>query len=108
MRRLEGVAAAGFAVAFFVALVLAKVPDEGESRRKARDFYESAGDKWKVLVAVYVMALAAALFGVFAGSVVQRLHDVPRLVAGVAAGAFVALYLAAAAAFVAPTFTLSL
>jgi len=108
VRRLEGSAAIGFALTFFVALVLTNVPDEGESRRQATDFYNSAGDKAKLLVAVAVMALAALLFGVFAAAVVERLRAVARHLAGIAAGAFVALYLAAAAAFVAPTVTLSL
>jgi hypothetical protein len=61
-----------------------------------------------VLVAVYVMAIAALLFVVFVAAVTRRLHDVPRTVATAAGAAFVALYLAAAAAFVAPTLTLSL
>jgi hypothetical protein len=72
------------------------------------DFYNSAGDKGKLLVAVALMALAALLFAVFGAAAVDRLRGVPRHLAGIAAGAFVALYLAAAAAFLAPTFTLSL
>ena len=108
MRRLERVAAIGFAVVYVVALVLTNVPDQGESRAEAVAFYESAGDKAKVLVAVALMALAALLFALFAAAAVERLRGVPRHLAGIAAGAFVALYLAAAAAFVAPTFTLSL
>jgi hypothetical protein len=51
VRRLEGLAATGFAVTYVVALVLTNVPDEGESRREAIDFYDSAGDKAKLLVA---------------------------------------------------------
>jgi hypothetical protein len=108
VRRLERLAATGFAVTYVVALVLTNVPDEGESRREAIDFYDSAGDKAKLLVAVALMAVAALLFAAFAAAVVERLRDVPRQLAGIAAGAFVALYLAAAAAFLAPTFTLSL
>ena len=108
MRRIEGFAAIGFALAFFAAIVLVNVPDQGETRHEAIDFYNSAGEKSRVLVAVYVMALAALLFLTFLGAVVQRLRDVPRIAAIGAGGAFVALYLAAAAAFVAPTLTLSL
>jgi uncharacterized membrane protein YhaH (DUF805 family) len=108
MRRIEGPAAIGFAVAFVAALVLTNVPDEGETRRQAIDFYNSAGEKTRVLVAVYVMAIAALLFVVFVAACARRLHDVARTVVIVAGGVFVALYLAAAAAFVAPTLTLSL
>jgi hypothetical protein len=108
VRRLEATAAIGFAVSFLVGLVLANVPDEGESRRQAIDFYNSTGDKARLLVAVAMMALAALLFGVFAAIVVERLAVMARRVAAIAGGAFVALYLGAAAAFVAPTFTLSL
>ena len=108
MRRLEGLAAIGFAVTYFLALVLTNVPDQGETRPEAVTFYESAGDKAKLLVAVAFMAAAAILFAVFAAAAVERLQGVARHLAGIAAGAFVALYLAAAAAFLAPTFTLSL
>jgi hypothetical protein len=108
MRRLEGLAAIGFAVTYVVALVLTNVPDQGETRREAIDFYDSAGDKAKLLVSVALMAVAALLFGLFAAAAVERLRGIPRHLAGIAAGAFVALYLAAAAAFLAPTFTLSL
>jgi MFS family permease len=108
MRRLEGAAAIAFALMYVVALVLTDVPDEGESRRQAADFYNSAGDKARLLVAVALMAVAALLFGLFAAASVDRLRGVARHLAGIAAGGFVALYLAAAAAFLAPTFTLSL
>lgn len=108
VRRIEGPAAIGFAVAFVAGLVLANVPDQGETRRQAIDFYNSAGEKSRVLLAVYVMAIAALCFLAFVAAVAQRLHDVARVAAIAAGGAFVALYLAAAAAFVAPTLTLSL
>ena len=107
-RRPEGLTAIGFAIAYFVALVLTNVPDEGETVREAMDFYNDAGQKLKVLIAVYCMAAAALLFVVLVACTAQRLRDVPRKVAMLAGAAFVALYLAAAAAFVAPTLTLSL
>ena len=107
MRRIEGPAAIGFAVAFVAGLVLTNVPDQGETRQKAIDFYNSAGEKSRVLVAVYVMALAALFFVAFVAAVAQRLRDVARTAAIAAGGAFAALYLAAAAAFVAPTLTLA-
>jgi hypothetical protein len=108
VRRIEGPAAIGFAVAFVAGLVLTNVPDEGETRQRAIDFYNSAGEKTRVLVAVYVMAIAAVLFVAFVATSAWRLRDVARTGAIAAGGAFVALYLAAAAAFVAPTLTLSL
>ena len=108
MRRIEGPAAIGFAVAFVAGLVLTNVPDEGETRQQAIDFYNSAGEKSRVLVAVYVMAIAALLFVAFVAARARRLPDLARTGAIAAGGAFVALYLAAAAAFVAPTLTLSL
>jgi hypothetical protein len=108
VRRIEGPAAIGFAVAFVAGLVLTNVPDEGETRQKAIDFYNSAGEKTRVLVAVYVMAIAVLLFVVFTAAVSRRLRDTARTVAIAAGAAFAALYLAAAAAFVAPTLTLSL
>jgi uncharacterized membrane protein YhaH (DUF805 family) len=108
VRRIEGPAAIGFAVAFVAGLVLTNVPDEGETRQKAIDFYNSAGEKSRVLVAVYVMAVAALFFVAFTAAVARRLRDVARTGAIAAGAAFVALYLAAAAAFVAPTLTLSL
>jgi uncharacterized membrane protein YhaH (DUF805 family) len=107
-RRLEGLAAIGFAIAYFVAIVLTNVPDEGETVREAMDFYNDAGQKLKLLIAVYCMAAAALLFVVLVAVTAQRLRDVPRKAAVLAGTAFVALYLAAAAAFVAPTLTLSL
>jgi hypothetical protein len=108
VRRIEGPAAIGFAVAYVAGLVLVNVPDQGETRQKAIDFYNSAGEKFRVLVAVYVMAIAALLFLAFVAAVARRLRDGARTAAIGAGGAFVALYLAAAAAFVAPTLTLSL
>jgi hypothetical protein len=108
VRRIEGPAAIGFAVAYVAALVLVNVPDQGETRQEAIDFYNSAGEKSRVLVAVYVMAIAALLFVAFVAAVARRLRDAARTAAIGAGGAFVALYLAAAAAFVAPTLTLSL
>ena len=108
VRRIEGPAAIGFAVAFVAGLVLTNVPDEGETRQQAIDFYNSAGEKTRVLVAVYVMAMAALLFVAFVAASAWRLRDVARTGAIAAGGVFVALYLAAAAAFVAPTLTLSL
>lgn len=107
-RRLEGLTALGFAIAYFVALVLTNVPDEGETVREAMDFYNDAGQKLKLLIAVYCMAAAALLFVVLVAVAAQRLRDVPRKAAVLAGTAFVALYLAATAAFVAPTLTLSL
>jgi uncharacterized membrane protein YhaH (DUF805 family) len=107
-RRLEGLTALGFAIAYVVALVLTNVPDEGETVREAMDFYNDAGQKLKLLIAVYCMAAASLLFVVLVALTAQRLRDVPRKTAAVAGTAFVALYLAAAAAFVAPTLTLSL
>jgi hypothetical protein len=108
VRRIEGLAAVGFAVAFFAAIVLVNVPDQGETRQDTIDFYNSAGEKSRVLIAVYVMAVAALLFVAFLAAIAPRMGDLPRRAAVAAGGAFVALYLAAAAAFVAPTFTLSL
>jgi hypothetical protein len=108
VRRIEGPAAIGFAVAYVAGLVLTNVPDEGETRQKAIDFYNSAGEKSRVLVAVYVMALAALSFVAFVAAVARRLRDGARAAALGAGAAFVGLYLAAAAAFVAPTLTLSL
>src|SRR5919202_1309891 len=108
VRRIEGPAAIGFAVAYVAGLVLVNVPDQGETRQKAIDFYNSAGEKFRVLVAVYVMAIAALLFLAFVAAVARRLRDGARTAAIGAGSAFVALYLAAAAAFVAPTLTLSL
>ena len=108
VRRIEGLAAIGFAVAYVSALVLTNVPDEGETRQKAIDFYNSAGEKSRVLIAVYVMAIAALLFVTFLARVARRLHDVARIATIASGGAFAGLYLAAAAAFVAPTLTLSL
>ena len=108
MRRIEGPAAIGFAVAYLAALVLTNVPDEGETRQQAIDFYNSAGEKSRVLVAVYVMAIAALAFVTFLAAVARRLRDVARAAAIGAGAAFLGLYLAAAAAFVAPTLTLSL
>jgi hypothetical protein len=108
VRRIEGLAAVGFAFAFFAAIVLVNVPDQGETRQEAIDFYNSAGEKSRVLIAVYVMAVAAFLFLTFLAAIAPRLSDLPRRAAIVAGGAFVGLYLAAAAAFVAPTLTLSL
>ena len=108
MRRIEGPAAIGFAVAFVAGLVLTNVPDQGETRQQAIDFYNSAGEKSRVLVAVYVMAIAALFFVVFTAAVARRLREAARTVAIAAGAAFAALYLAAAAAFVAPTLTLSL
>jgi hypothetical protein len=108
VRRIEGLTAIGFALAFFAAIVLVNVPDQGETRQDTIDFYNSAGEKSRVLVAVYVMAVAAFLFLAFLATIAPRLSDVPRRMAVAAGGAFVALYLAAAAAFVAPTLTLSL
>jgi uncharacterized membrane protein YhaH (DUF805 family) len=107
-RRPEGLTAIGFAIAYFVAIVLTNVPDEGETVREAMDFYNDAGQKLKLLIAVYCMAAAALLFVVLVAVTAQRLRDVPRKAAVLAGTAFVALYLAAAAAFVAPTLTLSL
>jgi len=107
-RRLDGLSAIGFAVAYVVALVLTNAPDEGETVREAMDFYNDAGQKLKLLIAVYCMAAAALLFVVLVAVTARRLRDVPRQVAVIAGTAFVALYLAAAAAFVAPTLTLSL
>jgi len=108
VRRIEGPAAIGFAIVYVAALVLTNVPDEGETRQEAIDFYNSAGEKSRVLVAVYLMAIAALLFLTFVAAVAQRLRDRARIAAVGAGGAFVALYLAAAGAFVAPTLTLSL
>jgi hypothetical protein len=108
VRRLEGFAAIGFAVAYVVALVLTNVPDEGESRREAMDFYNSAGDKWRELIAVYVMATAGMLFVTFLALFASRLLPPARPVALISGGAFAALYLASAAAFIAPTLSLSL
>jgi hypothetical protein len=108
VRRIEGPAAIGFAIAFVAGLVLTNVPDQGETRQKAIDFYNSAGEKSRVLVAVYVTAIAALLFVAFVAAVARRLSDVARIAAIAAGAAFVALYLASAAAFVAPTLTLSL
>jgi hypothetical protein len=108
VRRLEGFAAIGFAVAYVVSLVLTNVPDEGESRREAMDFYNSAGDKLRELIAVYVMATAVIGFVTFLALVALRLLPPARLVALISGGAFAALYLASAAAFVGPTLTLSL
>jgi hypothetical protein len=108
VRRIEGPAAIGFAVVYVAALVLVNVPDQGETRQEAIDFYNSAGEKSRVLMAVYVMAVAALLFVAFVAAVASRLRDAARTAAVGAGGAFVALYLAAAAAFVAPTLTLSL
>jgi hypothetical protein len=108
VRRVEGSAAVGFAVAYFAAIVLTNVPDEGESRQKAIDFYNSAGEKSRVLIAVAVMAIATLLFVTFLAAVAQRLRDAPRVAAIAGGAAFAALYLAASAAFVAPTLTLSL
>ena len=108
MRRIEGPAAIGFAIVYVAALVLTNVPDEGETRQEAIDFYNSAGEKSRVLVAVYLMAIAALLFLTFVAAVAQRLRDRARIAAVGAGGAFVALYLAAAGAFIAPTLTLSL
>src|SRR5437870_7119048 len=108
VRRIEGPAAIGFAVAYVAALVLTNVPDEGETRQKAIDFYNSAGEKSRVLVAVYVMAIAALLFVAFVAAFARRLGDAARPAAIAAGAAFAGLYLAAAGAFVAPTPTLSL
>ena len=108
MRRIEGPAAIGFAVAYVAALVLTNVPDEGETRQKAIDFYNSAGEKSRVLVAVYVMAIAALLFVAFVAAFARRLGDAARPAAIAAGAAFAGLYLGAAGAFVAPTLTLSL
>jgi hypothetical protein len=108
VRRIEGLAAIGFAVAYVAALVLTNVPDEGETQQEAIDFYNSAGEKSRVLIAVYAMAIAAVFFVTFLAAVAQRLRAAARAAAIGAGGAFVGLYLAAAAAFVAPTLTLSL
>jgi hypothetical protein len=51
VRRIEGPAAIGFTVAFVAGLVLTNVPDQGETRQQAIDFYNSAGEKTRVLVA---------------------------------------------------------
>jgi hypothetical protein len=72
------------------------------------DFYNSAGDKWRELIAVYVMATAVILFVTFLALFASRLLPPARPVALISGGAFAALYLASAAAFVAPTLTLSL
>jgi hypothetical protein len=108
VRRTEGLAAIGFAVAYLAAILLVNVPDQGETRQKAIDFYNSAGEKSQVVIAVYAMALAAFFFLLFITSIGPRLPVPSWIAVLVAGGAFVALYLAAAAAFVAPTLTLSL
>jgi drug/metabolite transporter (DMT)-like permease len=86
VRRIEGPAAIGFAVAFVAGLVLTNMPDQGETRQQAIDFYNSAGEKTRVLVAVYVMAIAALCFVAFVAAVARRLRDVARVAAIAAAG----------------------
>jgi hypothetical protein len=108
VRRLEGLAAVGFAIAYFGAIVLLNLPDQGETRQQAIDFYNSAGEKSRVLIGVYVMAAAAFCLILFVARIGPRLRVPSWIAVLTAGGAFVALYLAAAAAFVAPTLTLSL
>jgi hypothetical protein len=113
MTRLGGGAGIGFAAAFMASLVLTDLPDESSSTAEAMRFYADDGNRTHALLAGYLAGVAALLFVGFLVAVVALLRAAdprsPAATAAVVAGsAYFALYLAAAASFMAPAATLAL
>jgi hypothetical protein len=111
--RVGGVAGLAFVVAFFVALVLTDVPDASNSTAEALRFYSEDGNRVKTILAGYLFGIAALCFVGFLVALVGALREAdPRSLlptaATVSGSVFVGLYLAAGAAFVAPSATLAL
>jgi hypothetical protein len=113
MLRVGGIAGLGFAVAFFAALVLTDVPDASNTTAEAIRFYADDDNRAKTILAAYLFGLAGLCFVAFLVALVGilRAADPDSLLptaALVAGSVYLALSLAAGAAFVAPAATLAL
>jgi hypothetical protein len=111
--RVGGVAGLGFVLAFFGALVLTDVPDASNTTAEALRFYAEDGNRVKTILAGYLFGVAGlcfvgflvALVGVLRAAGPRSLLPNAVLVSG---SVYLALSLAAGAAFVAPAATLAL
>jgi hypothetical protein len=105
--RLAGAAGVAFSVVFFVYLVLVDVPDMTSSVDQAVAFYQDSGERSRSIVGGYMAGLAGVLFLLLVVGCVRDVRalgiETEALVAAIAGGVFVALHLAAAALFVAPS-----
>jgi hypothetical protein len=105
--RLAGAAGIAFSVVFVVYLVLVDVPDMTSSVDQAVAFYQDPRERLISIVGGYVGGLAGVFFLLLVVGCVRDVRGLGReaeaLVAAIAGGVFVALHLAAAALFVAPS-----
>lgn len=102
-----------FGALFFADLVLTDLPDVGDTNARTLAFYADAAHRRKEVVAAYLLVAAALAFVAFASGLRERIrrsrHDTPQASLLVFAGsAFLAVWLAAGAAFAAPVASLSL
>jgi hypothetical protein len=102
----------GFAVSLFIYLTLIDLPDLTTTDEKTIQFYQETGHRAQSVVGGYVAALTTFFFVAFLVGMVRALRrrgaTGVALAAGVGGTAFASLFLAAAALFAAPAFTLSL
>ena len=105
--RLAGAAGMAFSVVFLVYLILVDVPDMTSSVDQAVAFYQDSGERLRSIVGGYMAGLAGVLFLLLVVGCVRDVRalgtETEALVAAIAGGVFVALHLAAAALFVAPS-----
>ena len=110
--RALGAAAVAFAVSLFSYLTLIDLPDLTTTSEKTIEFYQSSGHRAQSVVGGYVAALTTFLLVAFIVGAVRALRrrgsNAAALAAVVGGTAFASLFLAAAALFAAPAFTLSL
>ena len=110
--RVLGGAAVAFAVSLFSYLTLIDLPDLTTTNEKTIEFYQSSGHRAQSIVGGYVAALTTFCLTAFLVGAVRVLRrrgsNAAALAAAVGGTAFASLFLAAAALFASPAFTLSL
>jgi hypothetical protein len=110
--RVLGGSAVAFAVSLFVYVTLIDLPDLTTTDEKTIEFYQESGHRAQSVVGGYVAALTTFfLVALLVGAVRilrQRGSSAAALAATVGGTAFASLFLAAAALFASPAFTLSL
>lgn len=110
--RALGGAAVAFAVLLFIYVTLIDLPDLTTTDEKTIEFYQETAHRAQSVVGGYVAALTTFFFVGFLVGVVRVLRrrgaPTAALAAAVGGTAFASLFLAAAALFASPAFTLSL
>jgi hypothetical protein len=107
--KLLPIAGVVYAVLGIVNVGLTNIPDLGDSNAQASAFYASASHRHREVAAAYVGVAAALLFLVFVYAIHDRAGQSGLTALGlVGAGGYAALLIAAQAAFLAPTASVSL